>query len=62
MLLDQAFKKGDNLAYNLIQALAPWKIAPEQAHKIGRQLVDEVLQGKYPYVPTTHIDKGRLLI
>ena len=33
---------------------------PEQAHEIGRQLADEVLQGKYPYVLTTHIDKGNV--
>ena len=33
---------------------------PEQAHEIGRQLADEVLQGKYPYVLTTHIDKGHV--
>ena len=26
----------------------------------GKQLADEVLQGKYPYVLTTHIDKGHV--
>ena len=60
MLLDQAFKKGNNLAHHLIQAFEPGETTPEQAHEIGRQLVDEVLQGKYPYVLTTHIDKGHL--
>ena len=60
MLLDQAFKKGNNLAHHLIQALEPGENTPEQAHEIGRQLADEVLGGKYPYVITTHIDKGHL--
>ena len=60
MLLDQAFKKGNNLAHHLIQAFEPGETTAEQAHEIGRQLADEVLQGKYPYVITTHIDKGHL--
>ena len=60
MLLDQAFQKGNNLAHHLIQAFEPGETTPEQAHEIGRQLADEVLQGKYPYVLTTHIDKGHL--
>ena len=60
MLLDQALKKGNNLAHHLIQAFEPGETTPEQAHEIGRQLADEVLGGKYPYVITTHIDKGHL--
>ena len=60
MLLDQALKKGNNLAHHLIQAFEPGETKPEQAHEIGRQLADEVLGGKYPYVITTHIDKGHL--
>ena len=58
LLLSQAMQKGNNLAHHLIQSFAPDETTPEQAHKIGRQLADEVLQGKYPYVLTTHIDKG----
>lgn len=60
MLLDQAYKKGNNLAHHLIQSFAPGEATPEQAHEIGRRLADEVLQGKYPYVLTTHIDKGHV--
>ena len=60
MLLAQAFNKGNNLAHHLIQAFEPGETTPEQAHEIGRQLANEVLQGKYPYVLTTHIDKGHL--
>ena len=60
MLLSQAMQKGNNLAHHLIQSFAPGETTPEQAHEIGRQLADEVLQGKYPYVLTTHIDKGHV--
>ena len=60
LLLSQAMQKGNNLAHHLIQSFAPGENMPEQAHKIGRQLADEVLQGKYPYVLTTHIDKGHV--
>ena len=48
LLLSQAMQKGNNLAHHLIQSFAPGETTPEQAHEIGRQLADEVLQGKYP--------------
>ena len=60
LLLSQAMQKGNNLAHHLIQSFAPDETTPEQAHEIGRQLADEVLQGKYPYVLPTHIDKGHV--
>ncbi len=60
MLLAQAYQKGNNLGHHLIQSFAPGEATPEQAHEIGKQLTDEVLQGKYPYVLTTHIDKGHI--
>ena len=60
LLLSQAMQKGNNLAHHLIQSFAQGETTPEQAHEIGRQLADEVLQGKYPYVLTTHIDKGHV--
>ena len=60
MLLTQAYQKGNNLAHHLIQSFAPREATAEQAHEIGKQLADEVLQGKYPYVLTTHIDKGHV--
>ena len=60
MLLAQAIQKGNNLGHHLIQSFAPGEATPEQAHEIGKQLADEVLQGKYSYVLTTHIDKGHV--
>ena len=52
MLLDQAYQKGNNLAHHLIQAFEPGETTAEQAHEIGRQLADEVLQGKYNLLRT----------
>ena len=60
MLLAQAIQKGNNLAHHLIQSFSPGEATPEQAHEIGKLLADEVLQGKYSYVLTTHIDKGHV--
>ena len=52
--------KAKILARHLIQAFAPEETTPEQAHQIGLDLCERVLQGKYEYVLTTHIDKGHL--
>lgn len=51
----------DNLAYHLIQSFSPDdNVTPEQAHELGRQLADELLEGKHEYVISTHIDKGHI--
>jgi putative conjugative transposon mobilization protein len=52
--------KAKILARHLIQAFAPGETTPEQAHQIGLDLCKRVLQEKYEYVLTTHIDKGHL--
>ena len=52
--------KAKILARHLIQAFAPGETTPEQAHQIGLELCERILQGKYEYVLTTHIDKGHL--
>ena len=54
-----AIDKGTNLGRHLIQAFEPGETTPEQAHEIGMKLAQEVLGGKYEFVLTTHIDKGR---
>ena len=46
-----------NKAYHLIQAFAPGEVGFEEAHHIGKELADKLLEGKYSYVVTTHIDK-----
>ncbi|MDD3509359.1 MAG: relaxase/mobilization nuclease domain-containing protein [Parabacteroides sp.] len=51
----------DNLAYHMIQSFAPYdKITAEQAHELGKKWADEILQGKYEYVISTHVDKGHI--
>jgi hypothetical protein len=49
-----------NRAHHLIQAFEPGETTPDQAHEIGKRLADEVTQGKYEYILTTHIDKGHI--
>ena len=58
--LSNARDKGDNLGHHLIQSFAPGEVSYEEAHRIGKELADKVLGGKYEYVLTTHIDKGHI--
>lgn len=55
-----AIDKGTHLGRHLIQAFKPGEVSPEEAHEIGMQLAKEVLDGKYEFVLTTHIDKGHI--
>lgn len=49
------------LAQHMIQSFSyDDNITPEKAHELGRKWVDEILQGKYEYVISTHIDKGHI--
>ena len=56
----QSRENRPNKAYHLIQAFAPGEVSYEEAHRIGKELADKVLEGKYSYVLTTHIDKGHI--
>lgn len=58
--LDHCRENSPNKAYHLIQAFAPGEVGYEEAHHIGKALADKVLEGKYSYVVTTHIDKGHV--
>ena len=58
--LDHCRENSPNKAYHLIQAFAPGEVSFEEAHRIGKELADRVLEGKYSYVVTTHIDKGHV--
>ena len=58
--LDNCRENSPNKAYHLIQAFAPGEVGYEEAHPIGKELADKVLEGKYSYVVTTHIDKGHI--
>lgn len=58
--LDHCRENSPNKAYHLIQAFSPGEVSFEEAHRIGNELADRVLEGKYSYVITTHIDKGHV--
>ena len=58
--LDHCRENSPNKAYHLIQAFAPGEVCFEEAHRIGKELADKLLEGKYSYVVTTHIDKGHV--
>ena len=58
--LDHCRENSPNKAYHLTQAFAPGEVGYEEAHRIGKELADKVLEGKYSYVVTTHIDKGHI--
>ena len=58
--LNQCYQKGNNLAHHLIQSFEPGEVSYEDAHRIGKELAEEILGGKYEYVLTTHIDKGHV--
>lgn len=58
--LDHCRGNSPNKAYHLIQAFAPGEVSFEEAHQIGKELADKVLEGKYSYVVTTHIDRGHV--
>ena len=46
------------LAYHLIQSFAKGEVSHEEAHRIGIELADKLLEGKYSYIVATHTDKG----
>ena len=48
------------IARHVIQSFEIGEVTPELAHEIGKQFADEVLEGKYEYVLTTHIDKDHV--
>ena len=57
---EAAGDKGTHLGRHLIQSFKVGETSPEEAHKIGQELAEKILDGKYEYVLTTHVDKGHL--
>jgi len=49
-----------NQAFHLIQSFAPGEVSFDEAHKVGAELANRLLEGKYSYVLTTHIDRGHV--
>ena len=48
------------LAHHLIQSFVPEEVGFEEAHQVGIELCEKILEGKYEYVLATHIDKEHI--
>ena len=53
-------KRGGVLGYHLVHSYAPGEVAPEQAHAIGVEFAQQLLQGKYEVVVSTHLDHDHI--
>ena len=58
--LSKTNQSDPNKAFHLIQAFMPGEVSYEEAHRIGVELADKLLEGKYSYIVSTHIDKGHV--
>ncbi len=58
--LSKTSQSDSNKAYHLIQSFLPGEVGFDTAHQIGMELADRVLEGKYSYVVSTHIDKDHI--
>lgn len=58
--LSRTKQSDPNKAFHLIQEFAPGEVSYDEAHQIGIELADKLLEGKYSYVISTHIDKGHI--
>ena len=58
--LSKTSQADPNKAYHLIQSFLPGEVSYKEAHQIGVELADKLLEGKYSYVVSTHIDKGHV--
>ena len=56
--LSRTKQSDKNLAYHLIQSFAKGEVSHDEAHRIGIELADKLLGGKYSYVVATHTDKN----
>lgn len=53
-------KRGGVLGYHLIHSYAPGEVTPEQAHVLGVEFANRLLQDKYEAVVSTHLDHDHL--
>lgn len=58
--LSKTSQSDKNKAYHLIQSFFPGEVSYSEAHRIGVELADKLLEGKYSYVVSTHIDSGHV--
>ena len=53
-------KRGGVLGYHLVHSYAPGEVTPEQAHALGVEFAQQLLQGKYEVVVSTHLDHDHI--
>ena len=58
--LSKTSQADTNKAFHLIQSFMPSEVSYKEAHQIGVELADKLLEGKYSYIVSTHIDKGHV--
>ena len=58
--LSKTKQSDPNKAFHLIQAFLPGEVSYNEAHQVGVELADKLLEGKYSYIVSTHIDKNHL--
>lgn len=58
--LSKTRQSDPNKAFHLIQAFLPGEVTYNEAHQVGVKLADRLLEGKYSYIVSTHIDKNHL--
>lgn len=58
--LSKTRQSDPNKAYHLIQSFLPGEVSYKEAHQIGVELADRLLESKYSYIVTTHTDKGHV--
>ena len=58
--LSETRQSDRNKAFHLIQSFLPGEVSYEESHQIGMELADRLLEGKYSYILTTHIDRNHV--
>lgn len=53
-------ERGNTLAQHMIQSFKPGEVSPEEAHRIGRELVDRLTDHQHEYIITTHVDRNHI--
>ncbi len=53
-------KEKDIIAYRIIQSFQPGEITPEEANRLGHELVMKFTKGKHQFVVSTHTDKAHI--
>ena len=56
--LNRTKQSDKNQAFHLIQSFAKGEVSHEEAHRIGIELADRLLEGKFSYIIATHTDRG----